>query len=312
MLALGLAPGAAQAQSPAAGEAPSEAPAPDNVSEAQRLYKLGEARYELFDFAAAIQYWTEAYALVPEGDAQTHRVRTVLVRNLSVAHLKAFDVDQDPVHLRTGKMLLERYIKELETYYPDESDSQKELKEAQEQLAEIEAKLAKIEEETAEQGGGGGEQGGGSQGGGNQGGGEQGGGNQGGGSQGGGTDPGPVVDEEGMRKGKTLMLTGGVVLGVVGIGAGVGLGVTGAFMGNNANEQAPEVDVFDREALLERGRTGNTLAYTGLAVGAVGIITGATLLAIGAKKKKEASQPRVSVIPSLSPRNAGAQIALEF
>ena len=275
----------------------------DTVVEAQRLYKLGEARYELFDFTAAIQYWTEAYALVPAGDPATHRVRTVLVRNLSVAHLKAFEVDEDQVHLRTGKMLLGRYIKELETYYADEGDAAKELKEAQDQLAEIEAKLAKIEKEkedakaadAANAANAANNQGGNNQGGNNQ--------------VQDPVDPGPQVDEAGMRKGKTLMIVGGVVLGL-GVGAGAGLGVGGAAMGSKAESDAPEVDVELRPDVLDRGRVGNTLAYTGLVVGGVGIITGVVLLAIGAKKKKQARQ--MSLVPTLSPRNAGATFSLEF
>ena len=122
-------------------------------------------------------------------------------------------------------------------------------------------------------------------------------------------DPGPQVDEEGMRKGKTLMVAGGVILGL-GVGAGAGLGVGGAAMGNKATSDAPEVDVELRPDVLDSGRTGNVLAYTGLAVGGVGLITGVVLIALGAKKKKQARQ--MSLVPNLSPRNAGATFSLEF
>jgi hypothetical protein len=279
----------ASAQDPGADDA--------RLAEAQRLYKLGEARFELFDFPAAIEFWTEAYGLLPEGE--NARVRNVLVRNLSVAHIKAFDVDSDVKHLKTAKLLLEKYVAELTTYYEGEAETAHEIGEANNTLAEIDAKLETIRKKeeaeaaaatpppstgdpdpTSEPT----------------------------------TDdpPPPQVDEDGLRKGKLLMGIGGGMLGVA--AAGAGIGITGAVLGDQASLDSEVVDPVDRPEQIDKGRKGNALAWTGIAVGGTFLIAGVALVIVGAKKKKAAKtaalRPRFS--PQLSRTGAGASLSMEF
>ena len=275
-----------------------------NLTEAQRLYKLGEARYELFDFPAAIEFWTEAYGLLPEGE--NARVRNVLVRNLSVAHMKAFEVDEDVKHLKTAKMLLERYIQELTTYYSGEADTAGEIDEANKTLAEINAKLDEIEKAeaaaaattTPDPGPGPGPA-----------------------PTTGeapittsdpGPPPGPEVDDEMMHKGRVMTIVGGAMLGVA--AAGGGLATFGAIKGSQANDQAETVDATERPGVLNDGRTGNVLAYVGAGIGAVGLAVGIAMIAVGSKKKKEAQSAalRPTITPTFNRSGAGASLSLEF
>lgn len=287
----------------ASGQDPVEDPqaaTPEDAQlvEAQRLYKLGEARYELFDFPAAIEFWTEAYGLLPEGE--NARIRNVLVRNLSLAHRKAYDVDDDVKHLKAAKMLLERYVQELTTYYEGESDTANEIGEANKTLDEVNAKLEELKEKEEAAAaaaaaakpppttGG---------------------------------DPadrdapipvGPQVDDEGMRKAKVLMGTGGALLGL-GIIAG-GVGLLGAINGEQAAKDAQTVPAADRPDEIQKGNTGNLLAYTGAAAGGTFLIIGVVLIAMGAKKKKEAQSAslRPRIAPQLTRTSAGATLSLEF
>ena len=84
--------------------------------------------------------------------------------------------------------------------------------------------------------------------------------------------------------------------------------------GSQANDDAETAAPLDRKEILESGRVGNALAYTGIAVGGIGLILGVTFVAMGAKKKKEAKTAalRPQVTPYLGRDGAGASLTLEF
>lgn len=100
--------------------------------------------------------------------------------------------------------------------------------------------------------------------------------------------------EEDDRKRKPLppgtgLIAGGSAALVIGVG---GLGMMGAGFGLGASAQREVESLLlpqdlDRVAELDqKGSTANVLAYVGGAVGAVGIAVGATLVALGIKKRK--------------------------
>lgn len=89
----------------------------------------------------------------------------------------------------------------------------------------------------------------------------------------------------------TGMIAGGSAALVIG-GGGIGLMVAGLTMGG-ANQREAESLMLPEELprlseLDRKGATANTLAYVGGAVAGVGIIAGATLIALGVKRRKAA------------------------
>lgn len=91
----------------------------------------------------------------------------------------------------------------------------------------------------------------------------------------------------------TGMIAGGSAALVVGLG-GVAMIGTGVAMGQARQREAEALDLpnqLDQLAELDRqGAQANTIAYVGGAVAGVGIIAGATLIALGVRKRKRAGQ----------------------
>jgi tetratricopeptide (TPR) repeat protein len=293
VLGLGTIAPAAHAQDPE--HAAEEAAADEARQRAALLYKQGRSKFELFDFAGALELWSEAYSLVPEGDPDAHAIRSALVHNLSIAHVRAFDVDEDVTHLRTAKMLLTRYIKEADAMDDGSEESTNDLQETRSKLDEIEGKLDELEkaEAEAEAAAAASE---------SQGGGDT-------STPAAGADPGvPPPSGRGQtdvvvdKPGKTLVAAGAALLGV-GV-AGGGLGLAGAFMGSSAEQRAIDDAAENRPGHLQDGRTANTLAYVGSAVGGTLLITGVAVLAAGlAKNKKASTAARLRVLPLVGQTN---------
>jgi outer membrane murein-binding lipoprotein Lpp len=97
------------------------------------------------------------------------------------------------------------------------------------------------------------------------------------------------VDEPRERRPGTGLIAGGSVALVIGAG-GIGMLTAGLVMGQSSQREAEalmlpaqldELDTLDR-----KGATANAIAYAGGAVAGVGIIVGATLIAVGVKRRK--------------------------
>lgn len=100
----------------------------------------------------------------------------------------------------------------------------------------------------------------------------------------------PPPEKKGLAPG-TGMMIGGTTALTVGLG-GVAVGVVGIVQGRNAQSDVEDPDVMGSalDDADRRGKNANIMAYTGFAVGAVGIGVGTALLVLGAKKRKEAGQ----------------------
>jgi tetratricopeptide (TPR) repeat protein len=131
-LALGLVP--------CSGRAAPRGRADPAAQQAAELFDQGSRRYETADYAAAIELFTQAYELAVEIEHEKTRNDAVarLLYNLAGAHLKAWEVDRDPAHLRQAIDLLEKHGEQASDP-ADRADGEARLAQAREQLAAFEA-----------------------------------------------------------------------------------------------------------------------------------------------------------------------------
>jgi len=118
-----------------------------------------------------------------------------------------------------------------------------------------------------------------------------------------------VPEQVGPRKGTGMIAAGAVSLGV-GVAA---LAVMGAGMARSSKAEsfAMEQTPGERRDQIERGNVGNAMAVGGAVAGSVLVITGAVLVAIGAKKRK-ADPPRAEVSGAFGRRMAGISVRVRF
>lgn len=240
-------------------------------AEAEAMFRRGQAKYETADYNGAIDLWTEAYALI-ESTPETASIKALLLYNLAQAHVKAYELDDDDIHLKQAQQLLQSFRNNLSLLYEDQALRDEETKKVDERLAEIEAMLAAAkpppepEDEPEDEPP---------------------------------RDeppppelepvPVPVPDDAGdARPGKPLIITGGVLLGL-GVGAGA-IAIAGAVLGSGANDIADldPSDLAAREQQFGTGRTGNVLAIVGAVGAGVLLPLGGALIGVGAKRNGKA------------------------
>ena len=250
-----------------------------SLAEAEALYKRGRTSFETANYLEAIDLWTDAYGLVddvPENAA----IKAALIYNIAAAQEKAYDIDTDITHLRQAEVLLETYAQSVPALYADGPESAAETQKVEARLAELRTRIEEAEaalpepeaatETTVPE------------------------------------DPAPRGPTE-DPKAKPLIIAGAVTAGV-GV-AGLGLMAGGLAMGSAANDVDTDQSIPDRRSQFDRGRTGNTLAYVGGAVGGALLVTGALLLGIGLKKR---SAGNMAVTPFGGRRTAGLSFAGRF
>lgn len=118
-----------------------------------------------------------------------------------------------------------------------------------------------------------------------------------------------VPEQVGPRKGTGLIAGGAVALGV-GVAA---LAVMGAGMAKAKGAETFAMDQTpgDRREQIERGNVGNAMAVGGAVAGGVLLVTGAVLVAIGAKKRKN-DPPRTSLSGAFGRRMVGVNVSVRF
>jgi hypothetical protein len=118
-----------------------------------------------------------------------------------------------------------------------------------------------------------------------------------------------VPQQTGPRKGTGMIAGGAVALGI-GVAA---LAVMGAGMARAKGAESFPIDQtpMQRRNQIENGNVGNAMAVGGAVAGAVLVITGAVLVAIGAKKRR-ADVPRAEVSGSFGRRMAGVSVRVRF
>jgi hypothetical protein len=133
---LQLVPATAWAQDP-----PAAAAEDPKLTEAKALYEEGEIKFQTAEYDAALKLWKRAYAILPDGD-DTRSIRNALIYNIAEAHSLAYEVSRNQTHLRTAKLLLERYRTEHRELYGDDPAAVKERSEADDRIAELDKKIA--------------------------------------------------------------------------------------------------------------------------------------------------------------------------
>ena len=253
------------AQTGEATTAPEDDPA---LAQAEALYREGQGKFETADYDAAIELWTEAYTGVPKEPAYM-RIRVLLLYNLATAQERAYEVDQDPRHLRQAQILLSNFERSLDAVYDRDdpaqaAEAEKERRRVTERLQEIEARIAAAEETSSAQ---------------------------------------PArADQRGHAPGsaRPLIVSGGVLAGL-GV-AGLGLMAGGLVMGTRANDISglDPTDTDGRRAQFDRGRLGNTLAIAGGVAGGALLVTGAVLLGVGLHRRARGREgAHAAVVPTL-------------
>jgi tetratricopeptide (TPR) repeat protein len=240
------------------------APAEDSsTADAEAIFRRGQTKYETADYNGAIELWTEAYGLI-DSTPENASIKALLIYNLAQAHVKAYELDAQEIHLKQAQQLLISFRNNLALLYDEPAQLAEETATVEGKLAEIDAMITALEQAKAAAA-------------------EQ-------------NKPEPEPEPEPEPKpeppppagpsGKPLIISGGVLLGVgVGLGA---LGIVGAVMGSNAEDisDLQPLQLDEREQRYASGYTGNIL----LIVGAVGagllLPTGAALIGVGAKRNK--------------------------
>jgi hypothetical protein len=265
----------------------------------QQLYDEGRALYDTADYDGAIQKWTKAYTMVGDGP-DTAEIRATLLYNLASAHEAAFDIDADLTHLTKAKVLLERFDESIDRHYEGEAATS-ERERVKARIDSVDEKLVAARgeagpehetepepepeptteaepEPTTE------------------------------------AEPKPVpVKDDTPHEGRPLIISGAVLMGL-GLG-GVGLGagaMASAEAANTFDDSALDItdDALDeRHAQIDRGRLMNTLTYVGFAAGGALLVTGAVLVAVGAKRRTDR---RAALLPGVGPNRAGLVLQGRF
>ena len=71
----------------------------------------------------------------------------------------------------------------------------------------------------------------------------------------------------------------------------------------------------ERQDTINKGTTGNVLAYIGAGVGGVGLVVGAALMGVAAKRKKAEAgyaESTTAVAPFFTPQGGGVSASFRF
>ncbi|MEX1368084.1 MAG: hypothetical protein AB1Z98_33450 [Nannocystaceae bacterium] len=267
-------------------EGPEQA-ADDPLAEAQALYERGRAKFETADYSAAIELWSDAYALVPD-DASGGQIKTLLLYNIATARERAFEVSRDPAQLRQARILMEDFEQGIDELYGEGPEAEAERRRVHEKIAALDERIAEHEQttssgsDTAEQ-----------------------------------PEPEPSAVDPGTDEpatdapGRGLVIGGAVSLSLG--AAGLGMMAAGLGLGSGANDisDLDPNDIAARRDRFDRGRTGNALAIAGGVTAGVLVVTGSVLLALGLRRNRNEASA-VALQPSVGPQGAGLVLRGRF
>lgn len=280
---------------------PATATTADPLTEAKDYYERGRAKFETADYLGAIDLWQQAYGSLKNDDASVE-IRAALAYNIAAAREEAYKLSGDILELKRARVLLNRYISEIEALVEAGPERDEMLSGAKERLARIDELIAKDEANAkATPGPKAGGDGDGSSGDGDAGEGptpETG-------------DPNPVVDGGSGGAGKPLIFAGA---GVAALGlAGVGVGAAFLAIGKSKNDEVGELVGPDDEAsrvdAITAGERANTIAIGGLVAGGVLLATGGVLIGLGLKKNKSS---KVAAVPWMQRNGGGVTLTGRF
>lgn len=272
--------------------------APPSSNDPQELFAEGQSLAQTADYTGAIAAFEKAFRLLPEDlayDSVRNRMRVELVN----AHQKAYEVDSERSHLAKAQAIVDDYLanladdqdrtwglekreelsKAIEAHDAAAAEAERAKREAEKAKAEAEAEAARRDAEAkrleAEQ-------------------------------------QNNQVDrtadrEEAQKRAKTFFIAGGVVSGI-GLGGGILMAV-GFAQANSAVTtftDEPDQRVDARRDVI----SGNTLGGIGAGMAGAFLITGVTLLVIGAQNQRQANS--LAVTPTFGPGQAGLTLTGRF
>ncbi|PRQ06560.1 hypothetical protein [Enhygromyxa salina] len=277
---------------PLDARAASPAAAPE-AETAQSIFQRGQVEYETADYVGAIELWTQAYALI-ESTHENASIKALLIFNLAQAHIKAYELDNNTIHLKQARALFDSYRANLDLLYEDEAERAEEEAKVDKELAALARALEPDLEPKHE------------------------------------PEPEPEPEPKPESEPETVapppsaakpgnpLLFAGVGLTAVGVVAGGVMLTLGGIEGAAANDLsalAPD-DLSGRDQQFTDGARANIVMITGGVVAGVFVPVGAALIGVGVKRNKAARTPtqaRVpSLVPSVGPGRAGLLLTGQF
>lgn len=268
LLALALSvPTGVSAQEPAPAE-----PAPaETRAKLEALYSEANAATQAGDFSAAADRYGEAFALLPETQAN-HESRALALLDSVSARREAFTRTRDPLQLCRARDVLRSYLVTARATYGAASGELDGPRQAARVHGEVEVQLATdLAPETCP------------------------------GDHKAAAPPPPAPKPEPIRepppRRDPRRIAGFALLGVAGgslalMGAGLGIGAAAESSGAAAHaaDPAPDIDALLADGFYQRGVAANRLVIAGAVLAGVALVTGAALL-IASRPRK----PRVGL-----------------
>ena len=274
--------------------------APSAADQAQVLFKSGVSRYQMSDYQAAIEKFSQAFEFSAEIEDSALRARVLhaLQFNLARAHVKSYGIDKKLSHLRTALDLLDKYLADEDLGTDEEARSLAEEARVELEAREAEARALAESGAARESGADGPSES----------------------SPGEGLEAtdasgdagGAGVDGGAAPAGRGLTLGGYASLGLA--GASLGLMIGGMVLASKANAayvDAGTVNGVDAERT--RGELGNVLAISGGIAAAVFTAAGVGMVIMGRKQKARASQfSGIQLSPAWSSSRVGLSVRGRF
>lgn len=267
---------------PPSGPAPKpepEAPSvsdPEELAQAEALFREGEARFVSADYNGAMEAFTKALGIVAALPEDNEQIQLLLLYNIGSAHEKAFEIDQDLAHLRQALTLYKRYLG-----FTEEKDDLGEQLDVEHRILKIEKKL-QLARQIEENKNGERER----------------------------DVPPPPVSDDGWKKPRNIGI-GLAVMGGAALVGGIGIIVAGSQLKPGAEDEVAKLANLgippdhpawaDGDQFIEsEERRGKILMGVGggvAALGAAGTAIGVSYLVKAGKLKKGQLQPTVSAMP---------------
>lgn len=279
--------------------------APSAAEQAQVLFKSGVSRYQMSDYQAAIEKFSQAFEFSAEIADTTRRARVLhaLQFNLARAHMKSYGIDKELSHLRTALDLLNKYLVDEDLGTDEEARTLSEEARVELEAREVEARALAASGAARESRADGASE---------SSSGEGLGATDASGTDGGGEVGGGEVDGGAAAAGRGLSLGGYASLGLA--GASLGLMIGGMVLASKANAayvDAGTVNGVDAERT--RGELGNALAISGGIAAAVFTAAGVGMVMMGRKQKARASQfSMIQLSPAWSLSRVGLSVRGRF
>lgn len=134
-------------------------------------------------------------------------------------------------------------------------------------------------------------------------------------------EPEPEPEPTGPTKppGRTLVLTGGVLLGVGaavalvgGLAFGIPVSSKNATLGEVLDDNPDGLTFAEADKIADAARSSQTIELVMIGVGGALVLTGAVLLGVGMSKNKKAKTARLQVAPTWGRNGAGLSLSGSF